>query len=417
MPRLPLSSPPSVQTLPRDTEEGRALLQNRLARYGSVGAWLAGVFLLITTTTGLMVGLPDTRAAGIALLASFVVASAISRLATSERALSPTLLVVIDYGFTWINTGIFIGFGFALPLFARPELIQLMLVTDLLAARAFLVPSTARRTALVAAGPVTAVVLSTYYFYVDGPPHPDAPGLLTYLQVSLVLGLVPIVVTAWTSHTIFGLRERAREAMQLGQYTLLEKIGAGGMGVVYKARHATLRRPTAIKLLPAEKAGSHNLARFEREVQLTSTLTHPNTVAIFDYGRSANGILYYAMEYLDGLDLESLVALTGPMPDGRVVHVLAQVASALAEAHEAGIMHRDIKPQNILLCTRGGMHDFAKVVDFGLVKELGTPGTASLSLAGTVVGTPLYMCPEAIVRPSELDARGDLYALGAVGYF
>jgi eukaryotic-like serine/threonine-protein kinase len=189
------------------------------------------------------------------------------------------------------------------------------------------------------------------------------------------------------------------------------------MGVVYKARHATLRRPTAIKLLPVERAGAQNLTRFEREVQLTSQLTHPNTVAIYDYGRSADGILYYAMEFLDGLDLDSVVKIGGPLPASRVVHVMMQIALALAEAHDAGMLHRDIKPQNVILCRRGGLNDFAKVVDFGLVKDLQSASDASMSAVNTIIGTPLYMSPEAIARPGSVDARSDLYALGALGYF
>jgi len=152
-------------------------------------------------------------------------------------------------------------------------------------------------------------------------------------------------------------------------------------------------------------------------VQLTSQLTHPNTVAIYDYGRSAEGILYYAMEYLDGLDLESVVQLSGPQDPARVVHVLHQVCGALEEAHSLGLIHRDVKPANILLCTRGGRTDVAKVVDFGLVKELNAAGGAAESGAYQIVGTPLYMSPESIGRPDSVSARSDLYALGAVGYF
>ncbi|MET0283347.1 MAG: serine/threonine-protein kinase, partial [Polyangiales bacterium] len=264
---------------------------------------------------------------------------------------------------------------------------------------------------------LAVIVGITYFLYRDGPPHPEAPGAVEYCVLAAVFGMGPIVVNTLTSRTIFGLRERAREAMQLGQYTLLEKLGAGGMGVVYKARHATLRRPTAIKLLPVERAGAQNLTRFEREVQLTSQLTHPNTVAIYDYGRSADGILYYAMEFLDGLDLDSIVRISGPLPAARVVHVLTQVALALAEAHESELLHRDIKPQNVILCRRGGVNDFAKVVDFGLVKDLQSASDASMSAINTIIGTPLYMSPEAIARPNTVDPRSDLYALGAVGYF
>ena len=190
------------------------------------------------------------------------------------------------------------------------------------------------------------------------------------------------------------------------------------MGIVYRAHHALLRRPTAVKLLPAGRAGESNLSRFEREVQLTSSLTHPNTVAIYDYGHTPDGIFYYAMEYLDGMDLEELVELDGAQDPARVVHVLRQVCGALAEAHGVGLVHRDIKPANILLCERGGIPDTAKVVDFGLVKQLSTSGVGpGVSTVNNIMGTPLYLSPEAITSPEKVDARSDLYALGAVAYY
>ncbi|HEX6276301.1 MAG TPA: serine/threonine-protein kinase, partial [Polyangiaceae bacterium] len=235
--------------------------------------------------------------------------------------------------------------------------------------------------------------------------------------VAVVLLLGTIVLTALTSRTIFGLRERVREAVRLGQFTLVEKIGEGGMGVVWKARHAMLRRPTAIKLLPVERAGEHNLSRFEREVQLTSSLTHPNTVAVYDYGRTSDGVLYYAMEYLEGIDLEGLVEFDGPQPPGRVVHLLRQIAGALEEAHGVGLIHRDVKPANVLLVSRRGSPDLVKVVDFGLVKSLEADASTSATGVDQVIGTPLYMSPESIARPGEVDARSDLYAMGALGYY
>ena len=191
------------------------------------------------------------------------------------------------------------------------------------------------------------------------------------------------------------------------------------MGVVYRARHALLRRPTAIKLLPAGRAGQKSIQRFEREVRLTAMLTHPNTVAIYDYGRTPDGVFYYAMELLDGIDLEDMVRHDGPQPEGRVVSILSQVCRALAEAHGLGLIHRDIKPGNIILTVRAGEPDVAKVVDFGLVKEIERSAQeATLSAEGLVLaGTPLYFSPEAITTPDKLDGRSDLYAVGAVGYF
>jgi serine/threonine-protein kinase len=234
-----------------------------------------------------------------------------------------------------------------------------------------------------------------------------------------IMCIFGIVLSAVGAHVLYGLRETARHALQLGQYTLLDKIGEGGMGVVYLAQHALLRRPTAVKLLPPGRASPNDVERFEREVQLTSLLTHPNTVAIYDYGRTPDGVFYYAMEYLDGFSLDELVRLTGPQPPGRIIHILRQALRALAEAHGLGIIHRDIKPANILLCERGGVYDFVKVVDFGLVKELESESDArgNATEITAIIGTPHYISPEAIRSPSELDPRSDLYALGAVGYF
>ncbi|MEE8467297.1 MAG: serine/threonine protein kinase [Planctomycetota bacterium] len=202
-------------------------------------------------------------------------------------------------------------------------------------------------------------------------------------------------------------------ARHLGQYTLEEKLGEGGMGAVYLARHALLRRPTAIKLLRGHQAISRVAqARFEREVQITAELTHPNTIVIYDYGHTPEGLFYYAMEYLDGVSLRELVEREGPQPPARVIHLLRQVCGSLQEAHAAKLIHRDIKPANLMLCERGGRYDVLKVLDFGLVKEL---GDVEQTHSGGLKGTPLYMSPEAI-RDEGVDASSDLYSLGATAY-
>ena len=229
--------------------------------------------------------------------------------------------------------------------------------------------------------------------------------------------LLPVAVAVLGVLVLHWLRRRASRQNRLGQYTLIEKIGEGGMGVVYKANHALLRRPAAIKLLPSERADERDLRRFEREVQLTSMLTHPNTIAIYDFGRTAQGTFYYAMEYLDGFDLQTLVERDGPQEPARVAHLLAQLAGALQEAHAAGLIHRDVKPANVMCCQRGGTPDVVKVLDFGLIKQVGADAEGAQSDVHQIVGTPLYLSPEALIAPERVDAKSDLYALGAVGYF
>jgi eukaryotic-like serine/threonine-protein kinase len=210
-------------------------------------------------------------------------------------------------------------------------------------------------------------------------------------------------------------QKAAIEAKQLGQYRLETRLGAGAMGVVYKGHHAMLRRPTAIKMLQVDKVNEAAIVRFEREVQITCKLNHPNTIAIYDFGRTPEGVFYYAMEYLDGIDLQTLVERYGPQPEGRVVHILQQVCGSLYEAHSLGLVHRDIKPANIMLNRRGSEADVVKVLDFGLVKAL-DDGKSSSETNG-LSGTPLYMSPESIQTPDSVDGRSDLYAVGAVGYF
>jgi serine/threonine protein kinase/CHASE1-domain containing sensor protein len=238
---------------------------------------------------------------------------------------------------------------------------------------------------------------------------------------ALAIGLLSSALAAavtYAARSMRSLREKVQAARRLGQYTLVEKLGEGGMGTVYRAHHALLRRPTAIKLLHRRQGNEVALARFEREVQLMSALTHPNTVVVYDYGHSPEGILYYAMEYIDGITLEELVGADGPQQPVRVVHLLEQTCAALSEAHAIGLVHRDIKPANVMLCDRGGIADFVKVLDFGLAKQLAeSESNIKLSQSATLLGTPHYMAPEAILGRAEVDARVDIYAVGAVAYY
>jgi tRNA A-37 threonylcarbamoyl transferase component Bud32 len=280
------------------------------------------------------------------------------------------------------------------------------------------IPNTWRRclfvSLMLALTPLLLTPLAVAHHH--SPWHADLFFALSTMAIFLAIA---VAMAVFGSHRIQVLESQAFEAQQLGQYRLGKRLGSGGMGEVYLAEHLLLRRPCAVKLIRGEKAGdSTNLQRFEREVQAMATLTHWNTVEIYDYGHADDGTFYYVMEYLPGQNLEQLVGLHGPLPPARAIHLLRQVCRALREAHGIGLLHRDIKPSNIIACERGGVFDVVKLLDFGLVQEnrLGRPDDR-LTQHGTIVGSPPYMSPEQAAGRNELDARSDIYSLGAVAYF
>jgi serine/threonine protein kinase len=238
-------------------------------------------------------------------------------------------------------------------------------------------------------------------------------------QFWILLGLLVVASFAlfFYSVVLVRLRNRVAEVRQLGRYRIERKIGTGGMGTVYLASHALLRRPTAIKILRSDRSTKESLARFEREVQVSSCLSHPNTIEIYDYGHTPDGVFYYAMEYLDGVTVGQCVEEDGKQPEARVVHVMKQACASIAEAHNQGLIHRDLKPANIMLCERGGLCDFVKVLDFGLVRPEERSEDLALTDVRSLTGTPLYLPPEAVQAPDTMDVRSDLYQLGAIAYF
>jgi eukaryotic-like serine/threonine-protein kinase len=213
-----------------------------------------------------------------------------------------------------------------------------------------------------------------------------------------------------------------RRADELGSYRLEALLGRGGMGEVWRASHRVLARPAAVKLIRPDSLGDDASSvgvRFEREAQAIASLQSPNTVALYDFGSTQDGMLFYVMELLDGVDLEELVRQYGPLPAGRVTHLIRQACASLAEAHVRGIIHRDIKPANIYLCRHALEHDVVKILDFGLVRRLASNGSASGAVATNrdlVAGTPAYLAPESIME-GVVDGRADLYALGCVAFW
>ncbi len=396
-------------------EEARAFLQSRIAflfklMFWSLVALLTFLALLYWADEA---NAPDERqtvhtisAAGLGAMA-FIWRSLLVR-----RPLAMATLYRLDLVYS-----LGIGASFGASAYLQNDLrvsgyLSVVYCTLTVFARALIVPSSGRRTAV--ASTITMLPMTAAALALAIEREQDVPGPV-FFGGYLMFCIVAIVLSAAGSQIIYGLRQKVDAAKQLGSYTLDRQIGEGGNGVVYLAHHMMLRRPTAVKLVLPDRVGADNFARFEREVRHMSKLTHPNTVAVYDYGRSPDGELYYAMEYLGGgINLQQLVAKYGPQPSGRVAQILGQVCGALHEAHSNKIIHRDIKPANIILCERGGVPDVAKVVDYGLVKDFTSDTGASTQV---VLGTPTYLAPEAITDPSSIGPAVDLYAVGAVGYF
>jgi serine/threonine protein kinase len=245
--------------------------------------------------------------------------------------------------------------------------------------------------------------------------------------VGLILPNLLIVVMANTgARIVYGMGRAVREAREMGSYRLVEKLGQGGMGEVWRAEHRTLARPAAIKLIRPEIMGSLGSdggdilqRRFEREAHATALLRSPHTIEVYDFGISEDGTFYYVMELLDGFDLDRLVHTFGPVPAERAVHFLRQMTDSLAEAHEVGLVHRDVKPANVYTCRQGRAVDFVKVLDFGLVKPSNPmpEGAVKLTAEHSVGGTPAFISPEQALGGETIDGRSDIYSVGCLGFW
>jgi serine/threonine protein kinase len=412
-----------------DTSAGSPFVQARLALLGKTVFLLAFGFFVVMN--GMLIAgggfgilpLLVTQANVMHFLAASVMGAlwAIARV----RPWSPRTLGIFDGGSLLLA-------GVALALMAaQPDERQLMAgvsaLTVTMMARAVLIPSTATRTfcmSWLASAPLLAVSFIFHRAVFPG----FAPGFLKALisMNALLWLIIAVTLSTVTSRTIYGLRQQVKEASEIGQYTLEEKIGSGGMGEVWRARHRMLIRPAAVKLVTPPQVGSapsHDpelrLRRFEREARATAGLKSPHTVQLYDFGVTDDGTLYYVMELLDGMDLDTLIDRFGSVPAERAIHFLLQVCASLEDAHQNGLVHRDIKPANIIVSRIGADWDFVKVLDFGLVKlESARPTEANprLTAEGNVSGTPGFMAPE-VVLGNPSDHRVDIYSLGCVAYW
>jgi eukaryotic-like serine/threonine-protein kinase len=303
-----------------------------------------------------------------------------------------------------------------------PQVTRVFGYSILLFAHAAFVPSRAWVQGLIAATVSLAYPLALIFSYLGLPEvrelwesHGGRSAFENFVIVSFLDVLLLSAISVVVSKTLYHFRSRLSQAQALGNYILKGELGRGGMGKVYEATHAFLKRPTAVKVLtPRQQNPKEALARFKEEVTLCCQLTHPNTITIFDFGESPNHTFYYAMELLRGMDLQRMVERDGPLSPARCVHFLRQICGSLGEAHAHGIVHRDIKPSNVFITERGGIPDFVKVLDFGLAREYRRERE---SLDGVFAGTPRYTAPECVMGVARLDGRADIYMIGNLAYF
>ncbi|MGD8825800.1 MAG: serine/threonine-protein kinase [Myxococcales bacterium] len=420
-----------MQTEIGQTTDSRAFLQERVAAFGLAVAVILLLSLIGRLLLGIMFGYFKAEVAHPSFWAhavSWVPVLGVWLICRSRPL--PTRAIQTVEGIGLVLTSIcLVIMGAYLPAAAGAATTTAYSLSFGLIARAIFVPSTAKHTAWLGLAIGIPLVVAVYlnFLTVDLDVW-NSHGFFRKIQNKSVLArsqsiqigfawALTTLLAAWATRVIYGLRKDVRDARKLGQYLLEEKLGEGGMGTVFRAQHGMLKRPTAIKLLSPDRNAPEDMDRFRREVQMTAKLKHPNTVTIFDYGRTEDGTFYYAMELLDGVTLLEIVEAERHLTESRVIHILRQCAMALHEAHQLGLVHRDIKPNNIMMTQQGGVHDVTKVLDFGLVKSVGPQTDTTKTWTEAIIGTPRFMSPEQILDPPSVDARSDLYALGAVGYY
>ena len=342
---------------------------------------------------------------------------------------SPVSLVTLE----WLDAASLIGACAAWAFLIQPPLVEsihaaVVSVAMTVLARSIMVPSKARRTLVLTMGavlPVTALMWLTLGSFQPAVASAGPSAATTTAAFQTLFLLAVVWMAAITSRTLYHLRRSVREANELGQYALEEKLGTGGMGEVWRARHRLLVRSAAVKLIRPELLMSADtdpevvLRRFEREARATAALQSPHTVQLYDFGEAEDGTLFYVMELLVGIDLETLVTRFGPVPPERAVHILKQVCHSLDEAHQNGLTHRDIKPANIFVTGTGTERDFVKVLDFGLVqlRPMRAGNGDGLTTEANVACTPAYAAPEIARGEASYDHRVDIYSLGCVAYW
>ena len=420
---------PGTGTLVRALTE--SLLRGRLRRVSFIFVIAAVIWMAIDQSSGQTFGLSI-------LIPCLLVMGGVTALLSSRKALPLTTLRVLELvlfavaaislcgrDYSFILWAMSLGLtNLALAGFAENVFHMVLLV----AVYGMFIPNTFKRASAVAVSLAATPVVVAFVLGFAFPPIAEAMSQIRSGRIVEAGFLLALSVGAATAGTqIVGqYQSQEVEAMEAGFYKLKERIGSGGMGEVWRAEHHKLVRPAAIKLIRPDRIENQDEAivrdtirRFEREAQATAALRSPHTVELYDVGVSGDGTFYYVMEYLNGIDLKTLVEEHGPQSPSRTTYLLEQVCESLADAHQSRMIHRDVKPANIFSCHMGLSYDFIKVLDFGLVKIETDEGDdeTQLTQEGMTAGSPVFMAPEVVTGKTSVDARADLYALGCVGYW
>ncbi|MFB3067978.1 MAG: serine/threonine-protein kinase [Acidobacteriota bacterium] len=423
-------------TGPRLTDETQSLLRHRIRAAGLILSVAVGIFFVH--------GLVFTEATPLRIMHLFLLLllGGSTAFLHKSRSLSLKQLRILELAMigsvtVYLGTVQYLAFaqraaGSSLPVMTLAGGNAILPFVGLMLIYGMFIPNDWRRASRVII-PIAAVPVLVQFLvrlqYSESIPRalvrPEALRVvaLERMTESAIYLLLGAAIAIYGTYIVNSLRRQAFEARQLGQYRLTEKIGAGGMGEVWKASHRMLARPAAIKLIRPDMLGAQDTAeaqtilrRFEREAQATAALSSPHSIILYDFGLTDDGTFYSVMEFLEGLDLESLVGRFGPLPPARVVYMLYQACQSLIDAHNNGLIHRDIKPANLFACRLGHLYDFLKVLDFGLVKTQAKADEAETRLTQGITGTPAYIAPEQALE-GKVDERSDIYALGCVGYW
>ncbi|MBL4845945.1 MAG: serine/threonine protein kinase [Planctomycetes bacterium] len=412
-----------AQEGPQLGDEVLDLARNRLRLVAGLFAGIAALILLLCLVIyGVLVDSTPGHLSHFlaAQLTLFIISIAMAWVAGDRRWSSPRVMN-LGMAYQLVGALTIAACAFYGELMFQPVMEYLSWLAVWILVFPLLIPAPPKRSLLLSLScATTAPVVYLSWVLVEGQALAPSSVLANAFVPNYLVAALAVIPASLLYDLGAAVSAAGDQARRLGSYQLTELLGRGGMGEVWRAEHALLARPAAVKLIDPRRVADHDqearsaLSHFEREARATASLTSPHTVRLYDFGVSREGTFYYVMELLDGVHLDALVRRFGPLPPGRAVYLLRQLCESLAEAHAVGLVHRDVKPANVSVCRVGIRHDFVKVLDFGLVTA---PGHSRIDPEGEIVGTPAFMAPEVARGETDIDQRADVYAIGCTAYW